>query len=113
MSHKRTVCDTWLRQRVVLLAAQDVEMQGVEQLGNGGDLVRLPSTSRCRDARNTRYQAARYALPRQDVHPLDRASFAWRTVSGLRVRTGPQPRSFFPSAAPSPGVTGPAGAAGL
>jgi hypothetical protein len=27
------VCDTWLRQRVVLLAAQDVERQGVEQLG--------------------------------------------------------------------------------
>ena len=28
---------------------------------------------------NTRYQAARYALPGRDFHPLDRASFAWRT----------------------------------
>ena len=35
---------------------------------------------RCRGARNTRYRAARYALPRRDFHPLDRASFAWRTV---------------------------------
>jgi hypothetical protein len=39
-------------------------------------------TPRCRDARNTRYRAARYALPGRDLHPLDRASFAWRTVSG-------------------------------
>jgi|tagenome__1003787_1003787.scaffolds.fasta_scaffold20635808_2 hypothetical protein len=70
----------------------------------------LPSTSPCRDARNTCYQAARYARPGRDVHPVDRASFAWRIVSGPRVRTGPPPRSFFPSAAPSPGVTGPAGA---
>ena len=37
-------------------------------------------TPRCRDARNTRYRAARYALPGRDLHPLDRASFAWRTV---------------------------------
>jgi hypothetical protein len=35
---------------------------------------------RCRDARNTHYRAARYALPGRDMHPLDRASFAWRTV---------------------------------
>src|SRR5260221_12686109 len=28
---------------------------------------------------NTRYRAARYALPGRDSHPLDRASFAWRT----------------------------------
>jgi hypothetical protein len=28
---------------------------------------------------NTRYRAARYALPGRDFHPLDRASFAWRT----------------------------------
>src|SRR5690242_5884193 len=42
----------------------------------------LLSTSRCRDARNTRYQAARYALPGRDVHPVGRASFVWRTVSG-------------------------------
>jgi hypothetical protein len=27
-------------------------------------------------ARNTRYQAARYALPGRDLPPLDRASFA-------------------------------------
>src|SRR5690349_15863089 len=45
-------------------------------------------TPRCRDARNTHYQAARYALPGREVHPLDRARFAWRTVSGPRVRTG-------------------------
>jgi hypothetical protein len=37
-------------------------------------------TPRCRDARNTRYRAARYALPGRDFHPLDRASLAWRTV---------------------------------
>jgi hypothetical protein len=37
-------------------------------------------TPRCRDARNTRYRAARYALPGRDLHPLDYASFAWRTV---------------------------------
>jgi len=38
---------------------------------------------------NTRYQAARYALPGRDFHPLDRASFFWRTLLGL----GPlQPR---------------------
>jgi hypothetical protein len=37
-------------------------------------------TPRCRDARNTHYRAARYALPGRDLHPLDRASFAWRTV---------------------------------
>ena len=48
----------------------------------------LLSTSRCRDTRNTRYRAARYALSGRDVHPLDRASVAWRTVSGPRVRTG-------------------------
>jgi hypothetical protein len=36
-------------------------------------------TPRCRDARNTRYRAARYALPGRDLHPLDRVSFAWRT----------------------------------
>ena len=30
--------------------------------------------------RNTHYRAARYALPGRDLHPLDRASFAWRTV---------------------------------
>src|SRR5690349_17664645 len=42
-------------------------------------------TPRCRDARNTRYRAARYALPGRDLHPLDRASFAWRTVSGPRL----------------------------
>ena len=48
----------------------------------------LLSTSRCRGARNTRYQTARYALPGRDVHPLNRASFVWRTVSGPRVRTG-------------------------
>jgi len=29
--------------------------------------------------RNTRYRAARYTLPGRDFHPLDRASFAWRT----------------------------------
>ena len=28
---------------------------------------------------NTRYRAARYALPGRDFHPLDSASFAWRT----------------------------------
>jgi len=28
---------------------------------------------------NTRYRAARYALPGRDFHPLDRASFSWRT----------------------------------
>jgi hypothetical protein len=28
---------------------------------------------------NTRYRAARYALPGRDFHPLDRASFTWRT----------------------------------
>jgi len=28
---------------------------------------------------NTRYRAARYTLPGRDFHPLDRASFAWRT----------------------------------
>jgi hypothetical protein len=39
-------------------------------------------TPRCRDARNTRYRAARYALPGRDLHPLDHVSFAWRTVSG-------------------------------
>src|ERR1700692_4189917 len=32
-------------------------------------------TPRRRDARNTRYRAARYALPGRDLHPLDRASF--------------------------------------
>ena len=32
-------------------------------------------TLRCRDARNTRYRAARYALPGRDLHPLDYASF--------------------------------------
>ena len=32
-------------------------------------------TPRCRDARNTHYRAARYALPGRDLHPLDRASF--------------------------------------
>ena len=37
-------------------------------------------TPRRRDARNTRYRAARYALPGRDLHPLDHASFAWRTV---------------------------------
>jgi hypothetical protein len=37
-------------------------------------------TPLCRDARNTHYRAARYALPGRDLHPLDRASFAWRTV---------------------------------
>jgi hypothetical protein len=46
-------------------------------------------TPRCRDARNTRYRAARYALPGRDLHPLDRASFAWRTVwrphKGIRM----------------------------
>ncbi len=29
---------------------------------------------------NTRYRAARYTLPGRDFHPLDRASFAWRTL---------------------------------
>jgi hypothetical protein len=28
---------------------------------------------------NTRYRAARYALPGRDFHPLDRTSFSWRT----------------------------------
>ena len=28
---------------------------------------------------NTRYRAARYALPGRVFHPLDRASLAWRT----------------------------------
>jgi hypothetical protein len=28
---------------------------------------------------NTRYRAVRYALPGRVFHPLDRASFAWRT----------------------------------
>ena len=28
---------------------------------------------------NTYYRAARYALPGRDFHPLDRASFSWRT----------------------------------
>jgi hypothetical protein len=28
---------------------------------------------------NTRYRAARYALPGRDFHPLERASFSWRT----------------------------------
>src|ERR1700719_1864883 len=32
-------------------------------------------TPRCRDARNTRYRAARYALPGRDLHPLDHANF--------------------------------------
>jgi len=35
---------------------------------------------------NTRYRAARYALPGRDFHPLDRASFAWRT------RCSPDPK---------------------
>ena len=43
-------------------------------------------TPRCRDARNTRYRAARYALPGRDFHPLDRASFAWRTLSRPRPK---------------------------
>src|ERR1700722_1212146 len=39
-------------------------------------------TSRCRDARNTRYRAARYALPGRDLHPLDHASLlAHRVVT--------------------------------
>jgi hypothetical protein len=36
--------------------------------------VFMPSLRRCRDARNTRYRAARPALPGRDFHPLDRAS---------------------------------------
>jgi hypothetical protein len=44
-------------------------------------------TPRCRDARNTRYRAARYALPGRDLHPLDRASFAWRTVRRPLIRS--------------------------
>src|SRR5689334_4225939 len=49
------VCDTRLRQRVVLLAVHSVEMQGVEELGNGGDLVRL---------------AVDLAVPRHPQHSL-------------------------------------------
>jgi len=57
----------------------------------------LLSTSRCRDARNTCCQAARYALTGRGVHALDRASFAWHTVSGPRVRTGcSRSLSFLP-----------------
>jgi len=63
-------------------------MQGVEQLGTAVISFDLLSISRCRDTRNTGYQAARLALPGRDVHPLDRASFAWCTVSGSRVRAG-------------------------
>src|SRR5690349_3346385 len=107
------VYDTWLRQRVVLLAAQDVEMQGVEQLGNGSDLVRL---------------AVDLAVPRRPPHSLPGGSLcptrtgrapvgsrqlrlAHRVRTPSQERAGPQPRSFFPSAAPSLGASGPAGAA--
>jgi len=49
---------------------------------------------------NTRYRAARYALPGRDFHPLDRASFAWRT------RCSPDPlieRLKRCAASPAPG----------
>src|SRR5690349_5372593 len=65
-----------------------LEMQVSSSSGMAVISFDLPSTSRCRDTRNTRYRAARYARPGRDVHPVDRASFAWRTVSGPRVRTG-------------------------
>src|ERR1700679_4029319 len=40
-------------------------------------------TPRCRDARNTRYRAARYALPGRDFHPLDHASLLTHRVVSL------------------------------
>jgi len=40
---------------------------------------------------NTRYRAARYALPGRDFHPLDRASFSWRT----RCYRNPDPHAAF------------------
>lgn len=58
-------------------------------LCNFGDFVAQSHSSHDRCVRfspavtgrtcNTRYRAARYALPGRDFHPLDRASFAWRT----------------------------------
>src|SRR3954467_6516937 len=56
---KTAVYDMWFRQRVVLLAAHGVEMQSVEQLENGGDLVRL---------------AVDLALPRRPQHSLPTGS---------------------------------------
>jgi len=34
--------------------------------------------------RNTRYRAARYALPERDLPPQDRADFAQRTTASFR-----------------------------
>jgi hypothetical protein len=62
-------------------------------------------TPRCRDARNTRYRAARYALPGRDSHPLDRASFAWRTVGRPLVRV-PVSRSDAARAKTAPPASG-------
>src|SRR5690349_7117517 len=95
---KTTVCGTRLWQRVVLLAAQDVEMQGVEQLVNSSDLVRL---------------AVDLAVPRHPQHWLPggllgltrtgrapggsrRLRLAHRVRTPSQDRAGPQPRSVFP-----------------
>lgn len=60
-----------------MLISQQVA-KGFEQRDSDKMVLRLDGRAghlRCRDARNTRYRAARYALPGRDLHPLDHASF--------------------------------------
>jgi len=71
------------------LAVVPIRRTAPAGLCNFGDFVAQSHSSHDRCVRfspavtsrtcNTRYRAARYALPGRDFHPLDRASFAWRT----------------------------------
>jgi hypothetical protein len=47
-------------------------------------------TPRCRDARNTRYRAARCALPGRDLHPLDHASFPGAPCGDPKMVASPE-----------------------
>ncbi len=65
--------------------------------GAGGT---MPCSDQGAAARRSRKRAARYALPGRDFHPLDRASFSWRTRcygapnSRLRVQAAFHGRSM-------------------